>query len=278
MRFGVHLALWMKTWHDDLAPYIEEAARIGFDSVELSLLGLSAGEVERLRRTLDETGVEVTCTTGLSAEQDVTSDDPAVRRAGIGYLEEAIRIAARVGSPLLSGVIYAPWGQRRAHGRRERWNRAVEALRAVALLAEDHGVTLALEPINRYETDLVTTSDQAARMVGEIDHPNVGILLDTYHMNIEEKRLGEALTSAGAHLAHLHVVENDRGVPGSGHIAWPEVAASLRELGYRGRATLEMFVQPDLDVSSDLSVWRPIEVEPSAAARAGLAFLRERLS
>ena len=278
MKFGVHLALWMKTWQDDVAPYVEEAARLGFDGVELSLLGMTDANIARIKRVLTETGLELTCTTGLGPDTDVTSDDPELRQAGQAYLAWAVETAEALGSSLLSGVIYAPWGQRVAGRREERWQHSIEALRRVAPLADARGVTLGLEAINRYETDLVTTAAQALRMAEEVGHPRVGVLLDTYHMNIEEKNMAEALHAVGNRLVHLHVVENDRGVPGSGHIPWDAVTKALGVLPYDGWITLEMFVRPDLTVSSDLTVWRPIEADPSDAARRGLTFLRERLS
>jgi D-psicose/D-tagatose/L-ribulose 3-epimerase len=276
MNFGVHAALWMRTWGDDVAPYLETAARLGFDAVELSLLGTDAGTARRLRERSRELGLALTCTTGLAPAQDVTSDDPAVRAAGVAALRRALQVTHDLGAELLCGVVYAPWGVRRGDRRGERWARAVDALAAVAGDAASLGVTLGIEAINRYETDLVNTAAQAVALAVAVDHPRVGVLLDTYHLNVEEKRVGDAIRLAGARLVHLHVVENDRGVPGSGHIPWDDVVAALRDIGYDRGATLEMFVQADLDVSADLTVWRPIEADPDEAARAGLAFLRER--
>jgi D-psicose/D-tagatose/L-ribulose 3-epimerase len=277
MRFGVHAALWMRTWQDDVAPYLETAARLGFDGVELSLLAAEHGAARRLRQRARDLGLTLTCTTGLTPDQDVTSDDGHVRGAGVLALRSAVRQAHELGSKLLSGVIYASWGVRRADRRAERWARATEALRSVVDEADALDVTLGVEAINRYETDLINTADQAMALAEAVDHPRVGVLLDTYHLNIEEKDLAGALRRAGSRLVHLHVVENDRGVPGSGHVPWDDVRAGLRDIGYDRFATLEMFVQAGLDVSPDLSIWRAIEPDPTAAARAGLAFLQERL-
>jgi len=276
MNFGVHAALWMRTWHEDVAPHLETAARLGFDSVEVSLLASDAEAASRLRARARALGLALTCTTGLAPQHDVTSDDPAVRAAGVAALRRALRLTHDLGAGLLCGVVYAPWGVRRGDRRAERWDRAVEALAAVAVAADELGVTLGVEAINRYETDLVNTAAQAVALAEAVDHPRVGVLLDTYHLNVEEKRIGDALRAAGPRLVHLHVVENDRGVPGSGHIPWDDVVAALRDIAYDRGATLEMFVQADLEVSADLTVWRPIEADPDEAARAGLAFLRER--
>ncbi len=268
----------MRDWAEDVAPHLEEAARLGFDGVELSLLGMDDATTSRLRAQAASLGIELTCTTGLAPHQDLTSDDADVRAAGVEALQHALRTADALGARQLSGVVYAPWGQRRMEGRDVRWRRAVSGITAAAALAAELGITIGIEAINRYETDLVTTAADATRMAADVDHPNVGVLLDTYHMNIEEKDVAAAMGAAGARLVHLHVVENDRGVPGSGHVPWDAVVEGVRATGYGGWATLEMFVQADRRVSPDLAIWRDIEADPSDAARRGLAFLRARFA
>ena len=274
-KYGVHIALWMKTWQDDVVPYIEEAAQLGFDGVELSLLGMTDDNIARIRNCLDDTGLELTCTTGLSMSQDITSDDPDLRQAGIEYLENGIRTVSALGSPLLSGVIFAPWGKRLMEDREARWGRSVEALKAVAPLAKEHGVTLGIEAINRFETDLINTTAQAVQLANDVDEANVGILLDSFHMNMEEKDIYAALQVGKEKLVHFHCVENDRGVPGSGHVSWGTIFDGLNSINYDGWLTLEMFILANEAVSPDLGIWRNIEVNPSQAAKEGLVFLRE---
>lgn len=276
MKFGVHLALWARQWDDDVIPYAERAADLGFDGVELSLLGMTSDRIRSIRQAVERRGLQVTCTTGLGAQADISSLDPACRAAGLEYLMQSVRTTAALGSRLLTGVLYAPWNVCVQQHRAERWDHAVAGLRQVARVAALEGVTLGLEAINRFETDLVNTAAQAARMCREIDNPGVGVLLDAFHMNMEEKRVGDAIRATGKHLVHFHCDENDRGVPGSGHIAWDEVFGALRGIGYDGWLTLEMFVAADLAVSSDLAIWRHIESDPTEAARQGLAFLRSR--
>lgn len=276
MKCGVHVAMWMRSWHDDIAPLLERSARLGFDGAELSLLGMDDANVARLRARAEALGLELTCTTGLAADSDITSDDPEIRRAGERYLAWAVRTVAALGSSLLTGVIYAPWGQRLAENRSRRLERSAEALKRLAPLARDLGVTLGIEAINRYETDLITTAAEATELAERVAEPNVGVLLDSYHMNIEEKSIGEAIRTAGDRLVHLHCVENDRGAPGSGHVPWDELFEGLEATGYQGWLTLELFILAGEAVSPDLSVWRPIEPDPDEAARSGLAFLRAR--
>ncbi len=274
MKYGVHLAMWMTSWQDDVVPYLENAARLGFDGAELSLLGMDDANIFRLRGAAAELEMELTCTTGLSEDTDITSDNPVVRAAGVAYLEWAIRTVAALDSSLLTGVIYAPWGVLKPEQRERRSALSAEALKRVAPLARELGVTLGIEAINRYETDLVTTATEAVALAEAVDESNVGVLLDSYHLNIEERDIGAAIVASREHLVHFHCVGNDRGAPGSGHIPWGGIFEALHEIDYQGWLTLELFVQAGEAVSPDLSVWRPIEADPDEAASRGLAFLK----
>ena len=276
MKIGVHLALWAKRWDDDVIPYAETAADLGFDGVELSLLGMTPDRIQAIRGAVAQRGLQITCTTGLSAQADISSLDPACRKAGQDYLAQAIRTTAGLGSRLLTGVLYAPWNVRVQEQREQRWAHCVEGLRQAARIAEGEGVTLGLEAINRFETDLVNTAQQATRLCEDVGAPAVGVLLDAFHMNMEEKSIGDAIRATGNRLVHFHCDENDRGVPGSGHIQWDEIFDALHAIRYDGWLTLEMFVAANLAVSGDLAIWRQIEPDPTRAAREGLAFLRGR--
>lgn len=273
MTFSIHAALWNRTWADDVAPFVRTAADLGFGAVEVSLLGDDAGFV-RVAQVAREAGVRLTCTTGLGKATDVGSADPAVRAAGRAALARAVRSAETLGSTLLSGVIYGAWGVVDPGRRRERLDLAAEALAEVAPLAADAGVTLGIEAINRYETDLVNTAEQALALVAAVGARNVGVLLDAYHMNIEEKDPAAAIRACGPRLVHLHVAGRDRGVPEPATLARFGLREALLEVGYRGHVTCEMFVQPDVPVSADLTVWRAIEPDPTDAARRALDALR----
>ena len=272
MKFGVHSALWLRSWQDDLMPYLEKSAALGFDGIEISLL--SDISARRLRHVAERLRLEITCTFGL--KHDIGSGDATVRRAGQQELQRAIDQAAAVGSTLLCGVLYGTWGRCDGIDLDERRARAIEILATGADYAQRAGIELAIEPLNRYETDLLNSAAQANEMASRIGAPNLGILLDTYHMNIEEKDTRAAIEQSGGRLLHLHCVANDRGVPGSGSIDWNGVAAGLRAIGYDRWLTLEMFVRPGLAVSPDLSIWRSIEDDPDRAAADGLRFLKER--
>ncbi len=274
MRFGVHTALWVEEWGEDLRPRVETAATLGFDGAEVSLLGLDEDAAGALRSTASDVGIELTATTGLSNDTDITSADPTVRANGIDHLHRAADIVAGLGGDRLCGVIYGPWGAGTTVDPDGRRARGAEALATVAPVFAERGITLGLETVNRFETDMVNTVDQAIDLADRIGAPNVGVHCDTFHMNIEEASIPDAIRRAGDRLVHFHAVANDRGVPGTGHLRWTDIARALRDIGYDDWVTLELFVRPGLSVSGDLFIWRDICPDPTAAARDGLGFLR----
>lgn len=275
MKYGIHLALWMSRWPENIDQHIQTAAEIGFDGVEISLLGMDSEKIRHLRQLTASLGLEVTCTTGLSESDDLASDDLVIRKNGLDYLKWAIETTAGLGSKLLSGVLYAPWGHFVPGQKSERLNQSAESLRSVENYLIDNDVTLGLEAINRFETDLLNTASEACRLADIIDSPKVGVLLDAFHMNMEEKDLCKALIKTGSRLVHFHCVENDRGVPGSGHTPWNDIFDGLKTIDYDKWLTMEMFVKADAEVSPDLNIWRNIESDPTEAARRGLQFLKE---
>ena len=222
MKFGIHSGLWMARWTDEIAPIFGTVADLGFDGVEVSLLGMTDEKSNALGGLAKDHGLEVTCSDGLAREADITSPDPEVRAAGLEYLRWAVRTTAAMGSRGLAGVVYAPWGVFDPPNRAERAKRAAEAFAALDADLERHDVTLGIEAINRFETDLVNTAAEASALAADSGSSRVGVLLDTFHMNMEEKDIAAAIVSARDHLVHFHVSDNDRGVPGSGHVPWPE--------------------------------------------------------
>ena len=275
MKFGIHSGLWMARWTDEIAPILGTVADLGFDGVEVSLLGMTDEKAAALDGLARDHGLEVTCSDGLSREADITSPDPEVRAAGIEYLRWAVRTTAAMGSRGLAGVVYAPWGVFDPANRVERAKRAAVAFAALDADLERHDVTLGIEAINRFETDLVNTAADAVALAADSGSSRVGVLLDTFHMNMEEKDIAAAIVSAGDHLVHFHVSDNDRGVPGSGHVPWPEVRRGLSDIGYDRWIVAEMFVVAGNPASADLNIWRDIEPDATRAAGQTLQFMQE---
>lgn len=274
MKYSVHAGLWMAQWTDEITPILKTVADLGYDGVEVSLLGMSDEKAAALGKSVREFGLEVTCSDGLSKEKDITSEDPAIREAGIEYLKWAIRTTSLIGSRGLAGVLYAPWGVYDPQNKEQRAERSAAAFAAVEDELEAHDVTLGLEAINRFETDLVNTSAEAVAMAKASGSKRVGVLLDTFHLNIEEKDISAAITSAADSLVHFHVSDNDRGVPGSGHVPWDSVKSALQKIQYDSWIVAEMFVIAGNPASKDLNIWRNIEPEATKAAEQALSFMR----
>jgi D-psicose/D-tagatose/L-ribulose 3-epimerase len=183
-----------------------------------------------------------------------------------------------VGARILAGPLYCPVGY--LPGRRrtsEEWNRAVEGWRALADTLVTNGVTMAIEPLNRFETYFLNTAADAAALCDQVNHPSVGVLFDTFHANIEEKDIAAGYRTVARHLKHVHTCENDRGTPGSGHVEWPAVFKALRDIRYDGWLTIESFGFALGDLSSAAAIWRDIERTPESIAFDGIRFLKKSM-
>jgi D-psicose/D-tagatose/L-ribulose 3-epimerase len=280
VRLGASTFIWTSPFGDDKLGLCEHVAELGFDTIEICIEDPALVDPAAVSRAAAAAGVGVLVCGAFGPDRDISHEEPEVRAAAAGYLETCVDIAAVVGSPLVSGPMYSATGKTRLASdeeRRQQWELAVEGLRAVADYAAERDVTLAIEPLNRFETDLVNTVEQGVALCRDIDRPNAGLLLDTFHMNIEEKDIAAALRSAGPHLKHFHACENDRGAPGSGHVEWEDVFAALADLGYDGEIVIESFTTEIREIARAVSLWRPVAPDGDTLAREGLAFLRSSL-
>lgn len=274
MKFGIHAGLWMKAWTDDPAPIFKIAADIGYDGVELSLLGIGLDRADEIRVQAEDCGLELTCSTGLGPDADPTSDDPAVRDNAVAVLTEAIQVTGRLGAKGLAGVVAAPWGVFDPVNKSARAARSAKTLARVDDVLKGEAVTLGIEALNRFESDLTSTAAETCAIARACASDNIGVLLDSFHMNIEEKDPPAALRAAGDTLVHYHVSDNDRGRPGSGRYDFPSDAKALAEIGYDKWVVAEMFVMAGHPSSRDLNIWRNIEPDPTVAATETLAYIK----
>jgi len=275
MKYGVHAGLWMARWTDEIAPILRTVADLGYDGIEISLLGMDDDKARALGAAIRDHGLEVTVSDGLSPDADITSENAELRAAGIAHLRWAVHTAATLGARGLAGVVFAPWGAFDPANKAARAARSAECLAELDADLDRHGVTLGIEALNRFETDLVNTAAEAVALAEATGSPRIGALLDTFHLNIEEKDIRAAIAGAGNRLVHFHVSDNDRGVPGSGHVPWADVRAGLADAGHDGWIVAEMFVTGGNPASRDLYIWRDIEPDATDAARRALAFMRD---
>ncbi len=273
MKLGIHAYAWCSQWSNETLDLIDRSKRLGLDFIEIPLMCLETLDAPVVRDRLQSVGLDAVTSTVLLGDTDISSDDPAVRAKGVEYLKACVRATHVIGATSFSGVIYAqhvkPAPRRPTD---QTWRRSAECLREVADLAGEFGVTLGLEPVNRYESDLVNTCEQAKRLKEMIGRDNVRIHLDTYHMNIEEKSFYEATKLAGEDLIHYHLCENDRGIPGTGLVDWDGIFRALGEMKYNGYAALESFV--DCTDNMNTWVWRQLAPDGDTLVREGLAFVR----
>lgn len=278
MKLGVNTFIWSSEFTPanlDLLPRIKAA---GFDGIEMPIAQPAEFRTAEIRRGLEAHGLACTVCSVILRDYSLVSDDADVRRRTQAHVRDVIQVTADLGATLLDGPLYAPVGY--LPGRRrtdEEWRRAIDGYRALVPALEANGVTLAIEPLNRFETYFLNTAADAAALCAAVDHPRVGVAFDTFHANIEEKDVAAACRAVGPHLRHVQVSENDRGTPGSGHVDWTGLLSTLRAMGYDDWLTIESF-GPNLGAfSAAVCIWRDIQPTPDEIAFDGVRFLRGRL-
>lgn len=275
MRFGVNTFIWSADFTPSNLALLPRLKARGFDGVEIPLAQPAAFQTAAIRHGLESNGLACTVCSIILKEFSLVSDDADVRRKTRVHVEDVIKRTADLGATMLDGPLYAPVGF--LPGRRrtdDEWRWAIEGYQSLGPTLAANGVTLAIEPLNRFETYFLNTAADAAALCDAVGHPNVGVAFDTFHANIEEKNIAEACTRVGRHLKHVQVSENDRGTPGSGHVAWLPFFDALRDLGYDDWLTIESF-GPNLgDFSAAVCIWRDIEPSPDNIAFDGLDFLK----
>ncbi len=269
-KLGIFMNFWEKNWDADHAKYIRKAKEIGFDVLEFQaqpLLEMSDDKIRSLRALADEVGIELTYSLGLDPAYDVSSLDETVRKGGVEYLQNIIRKMKVGGGTLLSGVSYSGWGTPSDFNDNKSayWNQSIKSMREILKVAEECGVTYCVEAVNRFETCLINTAAEALEYVSNFDSANIGILLDTYHMNIEENNIGDAIRSVGDKLTSFHTGENNRTAPGKGHLDWDEIFGALADINYKGRIISEPFVMQGGQVGKDIHVFRDLVENPCEA-------------
>ena len=279
MKFGVNTFIWSDSFDRTNLPLLPRVKAWGFDGVEVPLFQPSEFAAAEIRSGLEANGLECTICSVLVPGLSLISDDANVRRKTVQHVRDTVQAGAESGAKIIAGPLYCPVGY--LPGRRrtaDEWKWAVEGYQSLGDTLASHGVTVAIEPLNRFETFFLNTAADAARLCSEIDHPNVGVLFDTFHANIEEKDIGAGYRTLGKHLRHVHACENDRGIPGSGHVEWPSVFQALRDLSYDGWLTIESFGFALPMISAAAAIWRDIESSPELIASEGVKFLKRNVT
>ena len=272
IRFGMHSSLWTAAWSREGAELsVSEAARYGLQVVEIALLEPDKVDVPHSLDLFKRHNVAPTASLGLPAEVEATRHPDAAQ----AFLFRALDVAHQLGCNTLTGVTYSTLGYRTGSPpTRSEYDNIVKALKPVAKRAADYGMTLGLEPCNRYETHLLNTARQTIDLMALIDEPAVMIHLDTYHANIEEKGFEAALVDGAGKVHYVHLSESDRGVPGSGNIDWKSVMTALKGANFSGDLVCESFVNMMPQLASALSVWRPVARDRAEVLEIGVPYLK----
>jgi D-psicose/D-tagatose/L-ribulose 3-epimerase len=275
MKFGVNSLIWTAGFDRSHLPLLEKVKRQGFDGIEIARFGFDGFPAAEIRSALANAGLECTFCSALTGSMSLVSAEAPVRRQARDFLARGIEVAAELGSSIFMGPFCAPVGYLPGRRRTEdEWRWAVEGLQSLGETLDKCGVTLTIEPLNRFETYFLNTAADGVKLCDEVGHPRVGIVFDTFHGNIEEKDLGGAIRTLGKHLKHVHTCENDRGIPGSGHIEWRSVFSALRDVGYDGWLVIESFGSNIPEIAAAACIWRDLAPSSDAIAAEGVKFLK----
>jgi D-psicose/D-tagatose/L-ribulose 3-epimerase len=284
-KIGIYYAYWTHNWDADFVPYVAKVKRLGFDILEVNAGTVAAMPVrgrERLRRAAEKAAIELTYCIGLPPKYDLASPNAGVRRSGVAFLKRTAQMMRFMGHRQLGGIIYSSWPARLPFGEDKcRYlDRSIASMREAVKVAEDCGVFFNVEVVNRFEQFLLNTAAEAVSYVRRVGSPHCRVLLDTFHLNIEEESIRDAIVFTGANLGHFHIGETNRRPPGRGRMPWDEVFGALRKIGYAGAITMEPFVMPGGEVGRDISVFRDLGngLNLDAEAARSVRFVRRKLA
>lgn len=268
MKVGIYYAYWEKEWRADYLRYIPKVKNLGFDVLEIActpIPEMTRQEMADLRQCAKDNGIILTAGHGPSVDQNLASEDPATVRSAIDFYTDLLQRLDILDIRTIGGGIYSYWpvDYSKPIDKAGDWARSVANVRKVGRIAADLGIKYCLEVLNRFEGYLLNTAAEGMQFIREVDLDSVYLMLDTFHMNIEEDSFGAAIRLAGSRLGHFHTGEANRKVPGSGRIPWREIADALIEIKYDGAMVMEPFVRSGGQVGSDIKIWRQITKDTS---------------
>lgn len=282
MNFGVNTFVWVSPFTTEvvkeLAPKVKE---LGFDVFEISCENPKLIDIAQVKVELDRNGLQPIVCGAFGPDRNLCSSNLEYIENAKTYIRWLIDLAAELGSPVVCGPMYSSVGKEHLENedaRQAEWDLAVSGIREMAHYAKPKRINLALETLNRFETDMLNIVSQGIDFIDQTGMDNVGLHLDTFHMHLEEKNSGDAIRLANKKLFHFHACENDRGVPGTGQVRWNEVAKGLKDVNYDGPVVIESFTNQVKEIARAVCIWREIAPSQDAIASQGLKFLRTLLA
>src|SRR5260221_11477284 len=277
IKFGVSTWLWASPFNSAFIQLLPKIKEMGYDVVKIPIEDPCFIEADKIKEALIAHDLQAVICGAFCTSRDLTHDDPSYHKTSFDYIISCLNICNQLGAAFLAGPMYSAVGKARlvsGEQRKREWDRAVLNLRKVCHIAGDMGLNIALEPLNRFESDLINTAEDVMRLIAEIDHASAKVLLDGFHMSIEEPDIEKAIVLAGDKLAHVQVSENHRGTPGTGQTRWDIFRNGLAAINYSGVVSIESFTPEVKELAGAVCIWRPLAESQDAFAREGLKFLR----
>ena len=278
MKFGLSSFVWTSPFTNESLSLLEKAKKFGFDAYEICIEDPKTINADKILSESKKQNIDIIMCGAFGPERDIGSSRADYRDIGINYIKYCIDVAKDVDAEMVVGPMYSGSGNMKLRSEQETQERRsfiVENMKILADYAEERNIKLAIEPLNRFETDFLNTVEQGLELLEEIGKDNIGLLLDTFHMNIEEKSIPDAILRAGRKLFHFHACANDRGTPGEDHFDWKAIAKALQSINYKGYAVIESFTPDIKEIARSVSLWRKVACSPDVLAESGLSFLKK---
>jgi len=260
---GIHYGYWTQHWDSDPLQFVKRAQKCGFDILEVNapkVTRMSDSERDALKGAAADAGLGLTYSIGMTSDMDLTSEDAATRKKGVAFLKDVVRAMKQIGGTVMAGINYSSWPRKLLSGEDKKLltDRSIEGVREAIKTAEDCDVIFCVEVVNRFEQFMMNTAAEGIAFAQEVGSPNCKILLDTFHMNIEEESIGGSIEEAGTWLGHFHLGETNRRPPGRGRMPWSEIFGALKKINYQGALVMEPFLLPGGEVGRDICVYRDL--------------------
>jgi D-psicose/D-tagatose/L-ribulose 3-epimerase len=277
IKFGVSTWLWTSPFTTDSISLFPKIKSMGFDAVEIPIEYPEKIDAKKVKASLEANGLEPIVCGAFGPTRDLTNDDPGVHENCFQYIRQGLDLCNEWDAKFLAGPMYSAVGKARMLSpelRKVEWERAVTNLNKVCKMAQERNLEIALEPLNRFESDMVNTAEDVLRLINDINHPAAKVLLDGFHMAIEERNIEHAITSVGNKLIHVQVSENYRGTPGTGQTPWDAFKKGLQNINYNGVISIESFTPDVKELAGAVCIWKTLAPTQDGFAQNGIDFLK----
>jgi len=281
VKYGVSTWLWTSPFTTETIDLFPKIKAMGFDAVEIPVEYPEKINAKKVKAALDQHGLEAIVCGAFGPTRDLTNDDPAIHETCFQYITQCLDFCNEWGAKFLAGPMYSAVGKARMvspEQRKKEWDRAVTNIHKVSKLAHERNLEIALEPLNRFESDMINTAEDVLRLVNDVNHPAAKIMLDGFHMAIEERNIELAITSVGGRLIHLQVAENYRGTPGTGQTPWNSFKQGLNNINYKGVISIESFTPEVKELAGAVCIWKNLAPSQDGFAQEGIQFLKKLLN